>query len=345
MVPSQSKKTPQTLQAFVESPQPARIMTISYADGRLLRSEFSADEPNSPEFLVQSTTSVSTLEAIRRFLDAKKNKVKPASITSYRDVLRPFAQVFPDLQVPPEKIDEYLAKFSNEKTTARHKFNVLRAFYRWLSKRDGLLNPMEMVEKPAGQADETVPLTKEQARVLHDVPKTDREQGYVGLMLDHGFRLSEVTRLDIGDIHQDRTWVHGKERKEWMPLLSEVRDWLLKLANGRAAGEPLFIGLQGRLSSSQVQFDIKELLQRAGINGVRQSPHTLRHTFSTLAYLAGCDWDGVELLLRQKEKKRGVTNRYIHLSPEVRLELMRQKLEAYSPLRLQFNEKPDCAQG
>ncbi|GAI43165.1 unnamed protein product, partial [marine sediment metagenome] len=224
--------------------------------------------------------------------------------------------------------------FSNEKTTARNHFNVLRVFYNWLSNREGLPNPIKLVEKPAGQADEIMPLNKDQARVLHDLPKTDREQGYIGLMLDQGFRLSEVTRLNVGDIYEDRILVHGKERKEWFPLLGEVRDWLLKLANGRAPDKPLFVGHQGRLSSSQVQYDIKKLLQCAGINGVRQSPHTLRHTFSTLAYLAGCDWDAVELLLRQREKKRNVTNRYIHLNQELRLQLMREKLERYSPLRI-----------
>ncbi|GAH74522.1 unnamed protein product, partial [marine sediment metagenome] len=165
---------------------------------------------------------------------------------------------------------------------------------------------------------------------------------------DHGFRLSEVIRLDVGDIHEDRIWVHGKERKEWYPLLSEVRDWLLKLADGRAAGEPLFPGRQGRLSDSQVQSDIKRLLQRAGIRCVRQSPHTLRHSFSALAYLAGCDWDSVELLLRQKEKRRNVTNRYIHLSSEQRLNLLRERLERYSPLRMvagsELGKKPDFAQ-
>ena len=98
-----------------------------------------------------------------------------------------------------------------------------------------------------------------------------------------------------------------------------------------------------------MQLDIKRLLERAGINGIRQSPHTLRHTFSTLAYLAGCDWDAVELLLRQREKKRSVTNRYIHLSPEPRLKLVREKLEMYSPLRIlgpgpQLGIKPDYAQ-
>ncbi|GAI51405.1 unnamed protein product [marine sediment metagenome] len=119
-----------------------------------------------------------------------------------------------------------------------------------------------------------------------------------------------------------------------------MRGWLLKLADGRAPDEPLFTGRQGRLSDSQVQLDIRRLLERVGVSGVRKSPHTLRHTFSTLAYLAGCDWDAVELLLRQKERKRNVTNRYIHLSPEQRLKLMREKLERYSPLRIVYDSAP-----
>ncbi|MBA7530602.1 Tyrosine recombinase XerC [subsurface metagenome] len=292
---------------------------------------------------------LSTVEIVGKYLEAKKQKLRPASITTYGAVLYPFARANSEVPTTPEPIEAYLAPFSNENTTARHKYNVLRAFYNWLSRR-GLIstNPMTMVDRPAGQADEIVPLNAEQNQVLHDFPKTDREQGYIGLMLDHGFRLSEVTRLNVGDIYNDRVYVHGKERKEFFPLLGEVREWLLKLAGGRALDEPLFVGRQGRLSDSQVQLGIKHLLERAGVNGVRASPHTLRHTFSTLAYLAGCDWDAVELLLRQKEKRRGVTNRYIHLSPEQRLKLVREKLERYSPLRLlakaELGEKPDFHQ-
>lgn len=289
----------------------------------------------------------STQEYIDKFLKAKEGKLRPDSIKSYSAVLRPFARAYPELPLGPEQIEAYLGNFSHEKTTAQYKFSVLRTFYLWLSRRNLItVNPIKMMEKPGGQADEVLPLSEEQVRLLHDMPKTDRERGYVGLMLDHGLRLSEVTRLNVGDIHEDRIWVQGKERKEWFPLLSEVRDWLLDLAGGRDSSQPLFAGRQGRLSDSQVQVDVRRLLQRGGINGVRQSPHTLRHTFSTMAYLAGCDWDAAELLLRQREKKRNVTNRYIHLSPEQRLRLVREKLEKYSPLRIisELGEEPDFTQ-
>ncbi len=290
-----------------------------------------------------------TQELSDKFLAAKQGKLRPDSITSYSAILRPFARAYSKLPLDPEQIESYLDNFSHEKTSAQYKFSVLRTFYLWLSRRNLIaVNPIKMVEKPGGQADEVLPLNEEQVRALHGMPKTDREQGYIGLMLGHGFRLSEVIRLDVGDIHEDRIWVHGKERKEWYPLLSEVREWLLKLADGRGPGEPLFLGRQGRLSDSQIQFDIKRLLQRACIRCVRQSPHTLRHTFSTLAYLAGCDWDSVELLLRQKEKRRNVTNRYIHLSSEQRLNLLRERLERYGPLKIvagsELGEMLDFAQ-
>ena len=78
--------------------------------------------------------------------------------------------------------------------------------------------------------------------------------------------------------------------------------------------------------------NIRQLCKRAGINRMKTTPHTHRHTFSTLAYLAGCDKVSVSLLLRHKNEN--VTDQYLHPSSQQRVQLVREKLERYSPLRL-----------
>jgi len=200
-----------------------------------------------------------------------------------------------------------------------------------------------------GQAEEAEPITPEQARVLFGAIETDRERIYFYTMYGHGFRLNEAIGINHGHIRDDRVWLEkGKERKEWAPLLAEARDVLLQSGNG-ADNAPVLVGRQGRVSDSTVQSDIKKWFARAGVRVKRASPHTLRHSFATHLYLAGCDWDAVQLLMRHKVDGRKVTNRYLHLSPEQRLAKLKGQLERYSPLRLngsepELGEKPDYTQ-
>ena len=115
-----------------------------------------------------------------------------------------------------------------------------------------------------------------------------------------------------------------------MPLLPEVRDAFRELAGNRYWNEPVFVGNNGHLGRDMGEHIIKKVFQRAGINGVKQSPHTLRHTFATLATNDGCDEYSLGRLLRHAKSNWNITHRYIHLS----MNDLRAKLEKYSPIRL-----------
>ena len=141
-------------------------------------------------------------------------------------------------------------------------------------------------------------------------------------MAGQGFRRSEVCRGNVGDIADDKILVHGKEAEEWMPLLPEIRDALLNQAGGRAGDQPLFVSKTtgGRLRPESINKIIRDLFKRAGINGGRPSPHTLRHTYCTLMQAAGCDRYSVELLMRHQTPN--TTDIYTHTTTEQRLPLI-----------------------
>ncbi|GAJ24118.1 unnamed protein product, partial [marine sediment metagenome] len=95
----------------------------------------------------------STQEIVDKFLAAKRIKVRPATLKSYRDALRPFVRRFPTLPTKPEQVEEYLAPYGNETSTARVIYIVIRLLYGFAEKR-GLLpfpDPMATVEKPSGK--------------------------------------------------------------------------------------------------------------------------------------------------------------------------------------------------
>ena len=309
-------------------------------DGVLAKQGFGKQQP---QYQKDSSTRVNTAEVIDKFLNAKQVRVKPVSLKSYGDTLRAFARYYPTLPTEPEPIEQYLARYSAENTSARNVYIVLRLFYKFVSERLNLPNPILKVEKPRGRAKPPEHLSVKQARALLDAIESDRERGLVYVLLGLGLRLSEALRLRFCDIGERTILITGKERVEPMPLISEIREALLKLADGCCPDDHVFRGRQGALSEPTIQLIIKKLFARAGISGVRSSPHTLRHSRGVIQSIAGLDSYSSRRLLRHASTE--MTDKYTELN----LNELMVKEEQYNPLRFlsepELGKKPDYAQG
>ena len=316
-----------------------------------------------------SGSPLSTQEVIDKFLASKRPYIKPISLKSYELNLRTFARHYSILPTEPEPIEQYLGHYSIENTGINNIDSLLRLLYDFASKRLGLPNPMKKIKRVKGKAKPPQHLTMSQALALLDAIQGNREEGLVYCLLGLGLRLSEVRRLKVADIGEDTILVHGKERTEPMPLIPEIRNSLLKLAKGKHLCEPIFSGRaksqektryneraiddekptgverNGQpLSDSMIQLIIKRLFQRAGITGVRPSPHTLRHSRGVISDIAGLDDYSSRRLLRHADTQ--MTDRYSALN----LEELRAKEEQYNPLRVlarqnqQLGKRPYFAQ-
>ena len=291
-------------------------------------------------------SSVSTIEVVDRFLASKRLSVKPVSLRSYSDTLRAFARRYPVLPTEPEPIEEYLARYGSENTTAKCVYIVLRLLYDFASKRLALPNPMAKIGKPRGKPKLPQHLSFAQAQALLDAVGDDRERGLVYCLFGLGLRLKETRLLTLADIGDDTVQIHGKERDEPMPLPYEIRDTLLKLGDGKQPQTHIFRGRQGGgpLSDSQIQNIVRDLFTRAGIKGVRASPHTLRHSKGVLSTMLGLDQFSNKRLLRHASTE--MTDRY----NELNLEELKIKDRQYNPLlrilnKPELGKKPDYAQG
>ncbi len=283
-------------------------------------------------------TGTSTLKVIDKFLASKRPHIKPISLKSYQLNLRTFARHYPTLPIEPEPIEQYLGEhYTIENTGINNIDSLLRQLYGFASSRLRLPNPMLKIKRTRGKAKPPQHLTIAQAVALLDAIQGDREEGLVYCLFGLGLRLSEVRRLTVADIGEDTILVHGKERTEPMPLIPEIRDSLVKLAKGKHLDEPIFSGRKGLpLSDGMIQVVIKRLFQRAGIEGVRPSPHTLRHSRGVISNIAGLDSYSSRRLLRHADTD--MTDRYSALN----LEELRAKEERYNPLRVlaKFGRRP-----
>lgn len=302
-------------------PSPAEIQAENERQLDQLAKEvfYDGEEPPVP----------STQEVIDKFLASRRPHIKPVSLKSYELNLRTFARHYPILPAEPEPIEQYEGRYSIENTGINNIDSVLRLFYNFAKERLGLPNPMDKIKRPRGKAKPPQHLTISQAQALIADISNDRERGLIYCLLGLGLRLSEVRRLTITDIGEDVILIHGKERTEPMPLLPEIREALLKLTVGKSPDEPVFKGRNGQpLSDNMIQVIIKAMFQRAGITGVRPSPHTLRHSRGVISDIAGLDDFSSRRLLRHADTQ--MTDRYSALN----LEELRAKEEQYNPLRV-----------
>jgi site-specific recombinase XerD len=181
-------------------------------------------------------------------------------------------------------------------------FRILRTLFSWLE-REGLLliNPMTKVERPRREKRLVRPFSLEQLRAF--LGSIDTRTG-VGarnfalcvLLADTGLRISEALDLRCLDLDfgEGIARVMGKGRRERViPLGQTTRrallNWL-KIRGEIPGMELLFCNRFGQPMKKRAVCDAFAIIgRRAGIAGVRCSPHTLRHTFAVTYLRNGGD--------------------------------------------------------
>lgn len=167
------------------------------------------------------------------------------------------------------------------------------------------------------------------------------------LLCDTGIRLGELCNLRVDDFHLgvggDDSYisVFGKGKKERkVGMSAPVAKCLWKYVSVHRQGDDskethLFLGRTGKpLASPAVQDMLKQIKLRIGLEGVRVSPHTFRHTFSTLYMKSG---GKLERLSRELgHSKLVVTEEYLK---QFGSESALADHEQFSPVRLLNLEK------
>jgi site-specific recombinase XerD len=174
-------------------------------------------------------------------------------------------------------------------------FRGTRAFTRFLL-AEGFIESAIRLPRIKPTTSVIKPLSVDQMRtILTSIDTSDfvglRNWTLLRLFFDTGMRLGEVCRLDTSHVNLDDGFVlvHGKGGKErWVPVGREMKKALWAYMKRRTLcarlGEPaLFVQQDGtRLSPRGVQMFFKRL--KIKLDGVRFSPHTLRHSFA-LSYI------------------------------------------------------------
>ncbi len=204
-------------------------------------------------------------------------------------------------------------------------FRILKTFFGWLEGEGlTLTNPMARVERPRRERRLIRPFSEAQLRAFLGAINTrtaigSRDFALCVLLADTGLRVSEALSLMLQDLDfgEGVGRVLGKGRRERIvPIGQTVKrallDWLKQ--RGEIAGmDRVFCNRFGQPLQRRTVLDaFHGYGHKAGIEGVRVSPHTLRHTFA-VNYLR----NGGDVLTLQKilgHATLEMTRRYAELS-------------------------------
>jgi site-specific recombinase XerD len=191
---------------------------------------------------------------------------------------------------------------------------TLKAFFSWVE-REGYVtvNPMTKIPVPKAPTKVIDTFSTEQIARLVEVCHTSngtgcRDLSILLLMLDSGIRVSEAVNIDLGHINLAEGYIKisgakgGKERI--VPIGSVVQRTLWKYINN-SRPQPLTekvtkLFLSDKklpLTRNGIQQMVRRCGSRAGLTGVRCSPHTFRHTFAKNYLLNGGDIFSLQKIL------------------------------------------------
>lgn len=207
-----------------------------------------------------------------------------------------------------------------KKSTQNYHLIALRAFLKFLAKRDiATLSPEKIELARQGSREVAFLESQDLQRLLEAPEKSDaqpivkaRDKAILELFFSTGMRVSELAGLkrDQINLERDEFTVRGKGDKTRVAFLShQARHALKNYLEMREDESPfLFIRHDRATPRADVKKDVGPLTPRSVERLVRQysvaagipkkvSPHTLRHSFATDLLMNGADLRSVQAML------------------------------------------------
>jgi site-specific recombinase XerD len=221
---------------------------------------------------------------------------KSTTLRWYKETLTPFTTFVNHEGLSQASLRKYVNKlFDRLKiATVDNHIRAIKTFLRFLYKEGYVEEDFSAsLKRPRLPKQFPHVLNDEQVMALLKAPNKKTWEGfrnYVILLtfLDTGIRLSELLGLTVDRVNLVKgsllvTGKGSKDRELYMgrTLKKEMVKWL-KMRGFHPYEDHVFISRDGRpLKKRHVQQILKRLGKKAGIEGTRCSPHTLRHTSAT----------------------------------------------------------------
>lgn len=310
-------------------------------------------------FMVQSNDIHDLVDQFLEYLEVEKN-ASPLTIRNYKHYLNRLlsfgASQSPTLSNPASINSEFIRQYrlflsryadkdgiSLKRITQNYHMIALRAFLRYLIKRDVATLAPEKIDLPKAESRSLKFLEREQIERLLNMPDISndaglRDKSILEVLFSTGLRVSELARLDRDTINFERNefGVIGKGGRARVVFLSDKASlWLQKyLIKREDKYKPLFIRYAGkkydavttsgedlRLTVRSIQRIVEKYVKKARLP-IKITPHGLRHSFATDLLSGGADIRAIQEMLGHKNIS--TTQIYTHVT-NPRLKEIHQK--------------------
>lgn len=250
-------------------------------------------------------------EAFKLFIaDGERRGLRPDTISFYRQQLGLFRRFLVTLdktelisQVLRLDIDKFVEseKARGIRNTAINiRLRGIRAFFGFLMELKYIsINPMLKYPLMKVRDANIETFNMKQLRQLLNAPDRRtftglRDYTFMLLLLETGLRLSEVTAVQVDDVKLSEGQIFVRHTKghmhRYVPIQTKMKEQLRRYMRirGTCETEQLIVTIDGTaMQRNAIQKIVGKHGKKAGIKGVRCSPHTLRHTFAKLSVMNG----------------------------------------------------------
>lgn len=265
---------------------------------------------------------------------------QPSTIKQYKGILRRFSEqnqikTVSDIRVMA--IETYLEELSRSGIKTGNLFNIvtcLRAFGKYLNKRDLSDEPFHHLETPRRKRNKVETITREDLHALLNNFNNGRDRLMALIMFGSGIRVSELVNMKVEDIRGQEFTVVGKGAKPRLVILPKDVASLLSafLVIENIQSGHIFRSSTGKpVGAASVRHAIKKAAKEAGIKQ-RVYPHLLRHMFATVSLENGMPLVAVAEQLGHNQYD--TTERYLHISDAYKREAHNRYAPQISVLKI-----------
>ena len=262
--------------------------------------------------------------------------VRPKSKSTYDTAIKQLFKYFDENGITqPARQD--IINFRDEMlktrkaTTVALYLTATKLFFRWLATEELYTNIADHIKNPRiDRNHKKDALSAIQAATLLKSVETNtlgglRDRAILALMLTAGLRTVEITRCNVGDLHEmaGRYYlqVQGKghdEKSEMVMVSTQTFAAIKAYLDQRGeldANAPLFASVAnknfgGRMTTRSISRIAKQQMRNVGIDSPRFTAHSCRHSCITLALMQGATLENCAQLARHSSIS--VTMIYAH---------------------------------